>query len=200
MSKKTTTIQPTDNQLAAQTATGIHPKKFGLWIFMVSVVMLFGALTSAYIVRRAEGNWHTFELPTVFFWSTLVILLSSVTMHWAYLSAKKDNITQLKIGILLTSLLGFAFMVLQWYGWKALVAMEVFFAFDNPSGSFLYVISGLHGAHLLSGVVYLYIILWASFRLKIHSKSLVRLEMCASYWHFLGLLWLYLFVFLWIYR
>ncbi|GAB4331655.1 MAG: cytochrome c oxidase subunit 3 [Flammeovirgaceae bacterium] len=193
-------IHPTDTQLITKTSTGIHPKKFGMWLFMVSVVMLFGSLTSAYIVRRAEGNWHTFELPVVFYYSTVVILLSSATMHWSYLSAKKDELGKLKAGILITSILGFVFMTMQWFGWKALTDMEVFFAFDNPSGSFLYVISGLHGLHILSGVVYLFIILFASFRYEVHSKSLVRLEMCASYWHFLDLLWVYLFVFLWLYR
>jgi cytochrome c oxidase subunit 3 len=193
-------IHPTDTQLVAKTSTGMHPKKFGMWLFMVSVVMLFGSLTSAYIVRRAEGNWHTFELPSVFYYSTIVILLSSATMHWSYLSAKKDDLGKLKIGIVLTSILGFAFMLMQWFGWKALTSMDVFFSFDNPSGSFLYVISGLHGLHILSGVVYLFIILFATFRYQVHSKSLVRLEMCASYWHFLDLLWVYLFVFLWLYR
>jgi cytochrome c oxidase subunit 3 len=119
-------------------------------------------------------------------------------MHWAYISAKRDNLQMLKIAMFITTLLGIGFLVGQWYSWVALVDMKVFFAgsYSNPSGSFLYVITGLHAFHLITGIVFLAIILGASFQYKIHSKSMVRMEMCATYWHFLDILWLYLFAFL----
>ena len=173
----------------------MHPKKFALWLFIVSVVMVFAGLTSAFIVRQAEGNWLDFELPSIFWVNSAVIVLSSLTMHWAYLSAKKDRLDQLKLALGITTALGFAFLVGQWYSWVALVDMDVYFV-GNPAGSFLYVLTGLHAIHLISGVIFMIIVLISSFRYKIHSKRMTTLEMCATYWHFLGGLWLYLFMFL----
>jgi cytochrome c oxidase subunit III len=173
----------------------MHPKKFGMWLFMASVMMLFISLTSAYIVRQAEGNWLYFELPAIFMISTMVIVASSVTMQWAYFAAKKDNIETVKLMVVLTTALGLGFVVLQYLGWKDLVAHSVYLV-GNPSGSFLYIITGLHALHLISAVVYLLIVLYSTFRFKVHSKNLAQIEMCTTYWHFLGVLWVYLFVFL----
>ncbi len=177
----------------------MNPKKFAMWLFIGSVVMLFASLTSAYIVRQAEGNWLYFELPGILTVSTVVILLSSVTMQWAYWAAKKDSLQMVRTLVLTTSLLGVSFLVLQFYGWKDLVANQVFLV-GNPSGSFLYVITGLHGLHIISAIVFLLIVLIAAFRFKVHAKKLLQIEMCTTYWHFLGGLWLYLFVFLLLYR
>ncbi len=177
----------------------MNPKKFAMWLFIGSVGMLFAALTSAYIVRQAEGNWLYFDLPQIFTISTVVIVLSSITMQWAYWSAKKDNLSMVKIMVTITSLLGLVFLVLQVEGWKALVAEQVYLV-GNPSGSFLYIISGLHGLHLLSAVIFLLIVLVSTYRYKVHSQNLSQIEMCTTYWHFLGGLWLYLFVFLLLYR
>lgn len=177
----------------------MHPQKFGMWIFMASVFILFMALTSAYIVRRAEGNWVFFELPSLFYSTTVVIILSSITMQWAYFAAKKDNLERVKILVTFTSLLGLVFLVGQFLGWRELITNRIFLV-GNPSGSFVYIISGLHGVHLISAVVFLLIVLYSTFNYKVHSKNLARIEMCTTYWHFLGGLWLYLFVFLILYR
>lgn len=177
----------------------MNPKKFAMWLFIGSVVMLFASLTSAYIVRQAEGNWLYFELPGILTVSTVIILLSSVTMQWAYWSAKKDKLQLVKTMVSITTLLGVTFLVLQFLGWKDLVASQVYLV-GNPSGSFLYVITGLHGLHIISAIVFLIIVLLATFRLRVHSKNLLQIEMCTTYWHFLGGLWLYLFVFLLLYR
>ncbi|TAH19131.1 MAG: cytochrome oxidase subunit III [Cytophagales bacterium] len=176
----------------------MHPKKFALWLFIVSIVMIFAGLTSAYLVKQADGGWLLFELPFIFYVSSALILLSSVTMHWAYVSAKKDNFASTKLAMSITVVLGIAFLVTQLMGWNDLVKLGVFFAGSqaNPAGSFLYVFSGLHGLHLVSGLIFLIIILVAVFRYQIHGKSMVRMEMCATYWHFLDLLWIYLLVFL----
>lgn len=173
----------------------MNPKKFALWLFMVSVVMVFAGLTSAYIVRQSEGNWLEYDLPEIFWITSGIALLSSITLHWAYYSARKDNFSNLKIGMVLTVLLGIAFLVGQWYSWVAMVDREVFFV-GNPSGSFLYVFTGLHAVHLISGVIFLIIVLISTFRLKVHSQALISMEMATTYWHFLGGLWLYLFMFL----
>ncbi|HEY0654773.1 MAG TPA: cytochrome c oxidase subunit 3 [Chryseosolibacter sp.] len=183
----------------AKAQVGMNPKKFALWLFMVSVIMIFGALTSAYIVRQAEGNWLDFEMPTMFWITSGLILASSITMHWAYFSAKKDNHEMAKVAMSVTVILGVGFLVGQWLGWKELVANGIYLVgreSNGVSGSFMYVISGLHGLHVISGVIFLLVVLVNVFRLKIHSKKLGQIEMCTTYWHFLDGLWLYLFVFL----
>lgn len=173
----------------------MNPKKFAMWLFIVTVIMVFGALTSAYIVRQAEGNWTFFDLPQLFWVNTVIIIVSSLTMHWAYRSAKKDNLESVKIATIITTILGLAFMIGQFLAWKDLVSNKIYLV-GNPSGSFVYIISGLHGLHVVGGVVFLLILLSSALRFKVHSKSLNQIEMCATYWHFLGGLWLYLFLFL----
>ncbi|MEM6845165.1 MAG: cytochrome c oxidase subunit 3 [Bacteroidota bacterium] len=178
-----------------QPILSMHPQKFALWLFIVTVVMIFAAFTSAYIVRRAEGNWLDFELPALFGITSGIILLSSISMHWAYISAKKDQITQLRIALISTLVLGIAFLIGQFSAWEALVDMEVFFV-GNPAGSFVYVLSGVHGLHIVSAVIFLIVVVVKAFRYRIHSKRMDTMEMCVTYWHFLDGLWLYLFLFL----
>lgn len=177
----------------------MHPKKFAMWLFIGSVAMLFAAFTSAYIVRQAEGNWLYFDLPNLFYVTSGIILLSSVTLQWAYWEAKKDNLDRVKLLVGITSFLGVAFLVGQVMAWSELVDHSVYLV-GNPSGSFIYILTGLHGAHLISGIAFLLIVLNSTFKFKIHSKNLAQMEMCLTYWHFLGGLWLYLFVFLILYR
>jgi cytochrome c oxidase subunit III len=159
----------------AEQPIAMHPKKFALWLFIVSTVMVFAALTSAYIVRQAEGNWLEFDLPNMLFYSTVIIAISSGTMHWAYLSAKKDDLNSLKLAMGITTVLGIAILTVQWYSLVDLVDRDVYFV-GNPAGSFLYVFTGLHALHLISGVIFLIIVLISSFRYQIHSKSMNRLE------------------------
>ncbi|GAB3322286.1 cytochrome c oxidase subunit 3 [Larkinella ripae] len=173
----------------------MNPKKFILWLFVVSIVMLFAAMTSAYLVRRAEGNWLEFDMPPIFWYSTVVLVISSASMHWAYRAAKKDDFGVLRTAISVTFAFGLAFLVMQFLGWKDLVAQNVFFV-GNPSGSFMYVFTGLHAFHLVSGLLVILFALRAAFRLKIHAKNLTQIEICATYWHFLDILWVYLFGFL----
>lgn len=178
-----------------QKPLSMHPKKFALWLFMITVIMIFAALTSAYIVRQAEGNWLVFELPTELWITSGIIVLSSISMQWSYFAAKKDELGQVKIGLIITTVLGVAFLIGQLYAWNALVDHDVFFV-GNPSGSFLYVLTGVHGLHLVSGIIFLIIVLTSTLRFKVHAKNLTQIEMCTTYWHFLGGLWIYLFIFL----
>jgi len=188
-----------DNKLREEkSATGLHPLKFVLWLIIISIIMMFAAFTSAYIVRREEGNWLEFDLPNILLINTAVIVLSSFSMQWAYSSAKHNNLARLKLLLVLTIGLGIAFLVGQWNGWAALVADNIYFggAGSNPAGSFLYVLTGLHGFHLITGLIFLAVVLWSSFRYSVHSKNLLRIQLCTIYWHFLGGLWLYLYIFL----
>jgi len=183
----------------ARKPLGMNPKKFALWLFMVSIGMLFAALTSAYIVRQAEGNWMMFDLPPLFWVNTIIILTSSVTMHAAYLAARNNKTDMVKVLVGATLALGVAFLIGQWMAWEQLLAENVHLVGINASavsGSFVYVLSGLHGAHIISGIVFLLIVLVSAYRLTIHSGNLLQIEMCTTYWHFLDGLWLYLFVFL----
>lgn len=181
----------------AKVQVGMNPKKFALWLFMVSVIMIFGALTSAYIVRQADGNWMEFEMPSMFFVTTGLIVVSSLTMHISYLMSKRENIEISKVALIVTTILGIGFLVGQVMGYQQLIGNGVHLVGRDSSavsGSFMWIIFGLHGAHVISGVIVLMVSLVALFRNKINRNN--TLEMCATYWHFLGGLWLYLFVFL----
>ena len=174
----------------------MHPKKFALWLFIVSIVMLFAALTSAYIVKQSDGNWLSFQLPGIFGVTTVIILLSSASMHLAYLAAKKDMLDRVKWMLLVTVVLGLVFLVGQYLSWAKLVENNIYFVSNYASGSFIYVFTGLHALHLVSGIIFLLITFISSLRMNVHSKRLVQLEMCMTYWHFLGGLWVYLYLFL----
>lgn len=185
-----------------KTITGLHPLKFTLWLLIMSIIMMFAAFTSAYIVRKEEGNWLLFDLPQSLLVNTVVIAISSVAMQWAYISAKKDNLNSLKIALVGTLALGIAFLIGQWNVWGELVSNKIFFGGPtaNPSGSFMYVLTGVHGFHLVTGLIFLIIVLISALRYKVHSKKLIQIELCTTYWHFLGALWVYLYVFLAVYN
>ena len=172
-----------------------RPVKFVLWLFILSSIMAFAGLTSAYIVRQAEGNWKIFELPSMFYYTTAIILLSSASMHWAYLSAKKFDLQRQKIALWLSFILGIGFLVGQYEGWKQLVDSKVFFA-GNPAESFVYVISGFHGAHIIAGLIFMIAALVGVHNNINQTKNIFRMELCSIFWHFIDILWIYLFVFL----
>ena len=182
--------------------TNVNPVKFTVWLFIISITMMFAAFTSAYIVRRSEGNWQDFALPANMLVNTILLVLSSVALQYGFFAAKKDNLKAVKLAVIVTFALGVAFLVGQWNAWSELVDNKIFFggATANPSGSFLYVLTGVHGFHLVTGLIYLIIVLISTFKFRVHSKNLVQLEMCTTYWHFLGALWVYLYIFLILYK
>ena len=182
--------------------TNVSPLKFTVWLFIVSITMMFAAFTSADIVRRSEGNWQDFALPANMLINTILLVLSSIALQYGYFAAKRDNLKALKIALFITFALGVAFLIGQWNAWGELVDNKIFFGGStaNPSGSFLYVLTGVHGFHLVTGLIYLIIVLISTFKFKVHSKKMLQLEMCTTYWHFLGALWVYLYLFLNIYK
>ncbi len=175
----------------------IHPLKFALWAACASIVMLFGAFTSAYVVRQGAGNWLEFRLPDVFFYSTIVILLSSLTLHSSYRSFLKGKKGMYKSLLAVSFILGLAFIVMQYMGWIALKDIGVELV-GNPSGSFVYVISGVHAAHVLGGIAAILIALIQAFSLKfrVSEARKLRFDLTLTYWHFVDLLWVYLFLFM----
>jgi cytochrome c oxidase subunit 3 len=173
----------------------MHPKKFAMWLFIISVTMIFASLTSAYIVKKAEGDWLIVNFPSLFNVTSVLIVLSSISMHFSYIAAKRNNLTSIRIGLVITGLLAIGFVIGQYMSWTQLVNQDVFFV-GNAAGSFIYIFTGLHALHLIGGVIFLAIVLVNAFKYKVHSKSMAQIEMCTTYWHFLGGLWLYLYLFL----
>jgi cytochrome c oxidase subunit 3 len=173
-----------------------------LWIGIVSIVMLFAGLTSAYVVRAQNGNWQVFDLPPILIISTAIIITSSLTMMLAQRAIKKDNNQLTSIYLFLTLLLGFSFFYTQFYGWRELSQQGIYFAgkYSNASGSFLIVIAFLHLAHMVGGLIALTVSLTKSLLKKYSSSDSLGIELTAIYWHFLDILWVYLFLFLYFYR
>lgn len=181
----------------------MNPKKFMMWLFIVSITMIFASMTSAYIFKQADARWLTFDLPEVLAYSSVIIAISSIFMQASYFFAKKDELGKTKISLLITLVLGIVFLLMQWEGWAKLVEMGIYVGgVDktgqpvNVAGSFVYVLTGLHAFHLITGIVFLAVLTWATFRYQVHSKSTTQIEMCVIYWHFLGGLWIYLYFFL----
>jgi cytochrome c oxidase subunit 3 len=168
-----------------------------LWFGMISIVMLFGGLTSAVIVRKGDGNWEHFEMPDAFLWSTIIIVLSSLTFIATNFFAKKDNQNGLKGSLALTFLLGTLFVVFQFEGYEQLYNQGVYFTGKghNASGSYLYIVSWAHLAHLAGGLISLLVVLFNAFKGKYNSKNLLGLQLSSTYWHFLGGMWVYLYIF-----
>jgi cytochrome c oxidase subunit 3 len=172
----------------------IHPHKFALWVAMGSISMMFAGLTSAYIVREAQGNWLYYKLPVIFWVSTGTILLSSVTMHLGVKAFKEREMVKYRMLITATLLLGFLFGLFQWIGFNQLYAHNIRVN-GNPSESFLFIITGLHLVHILGGIIALLIVFFRAFRTRIKIYNATGLEVVANYWHFVDVLWIYLFVF-----
>ena len=169
-----------------------------LWISMISMAMIFAGLTSAYVVRKAEGNWLEFEFPIWFYISTVLIILSSFTINWAKKSIKNDELEKAKKGFKYTIILGLAFALSQYITWEALYTNGVYFTGpgSNASGSFLYVITLMHLFHIGGGLVALAFTTFKASRGAYSSNNYLGVELCAIFWHFLDFLWLYLFLFL----
>lgn len=179
-----------------QLPLAMNPKKFILWLFIVTIVMLFAAWTSAYIVAQAEGAGGPISLPSLFGYTTGLLLLSSISMHLAYRAAKKDQLGLLRIFSTITFILGIGFLAGQLLGFEQLIASNVYFVGGSAVDSFTYVLPFMHGLHIVAGLLFLLVILVQSFRYKVHSKNILSMELCATFWHFLDGLWLYLFLFL----
>ena len=169
-----------------------------LWVSIVAMVMVFGSLTSGYFVSRGSGKWLYFELPQLFYISTAIIMLSSVTMNWTLSAAKKNQLKNIKIASLLTILLGLAFAITQFKAWGYLVEQKIFFTgqTSSNSGSYLYILTGLHLAHLAFGLVALLVVWVKSLLHRYNSENLLGIRLCAIFWHFLDILWICLFLFL----
>ena len=173
-----------------------------LYVGIVSIVMLFAGLTSAYVVRADNGNWLVFQLPGITILSTAIIVSSSLSLWLAQWAIRRDKFRLTSLALFVTLVLGISFFFTQYEGWKQLTAQGIYFIgkYSNASGSFLYLIALVHLAHMLGGILALLVSFTKSLLKRYSSADYLGLELTAIYWHFLDLLWVYLFLFLYFYR
>lgn len=177
--------------------------KLLLLFAMVSMTMMFAGLTSAFVVSKSRLDWlKNFELPTAFFYSTAVIIACSVTFHLAKKAIQKDDRSATTSFLLITLALGILFVVLQFRGFGQIVEQGYYFTGteSNITTTFLYVVTVAHLAHLAGGLISLLIIIYNHFKQKYNSTQTLGIELGTMYWHFLDLLWVYLFLFLYFFK
>src|ERR1700761_9512325 len=172
----------------------IHPHKFTLWVALGSIIMMFAGLTSAYIVKRDQPGWTTFSIPKAFWYSTAVILASSLTIQMALKAFKDREMQRYRNLLTTTAILGILFVILQWMGFRQIWNTGITFR-GSGGGQFLYIIAGLHAVHVLGGILALVIMIGKAFVSKVRNYNSVPVELMSTYWHFVDLLWIYLLIF-----
>ena len=177
--------------------------KLILLFAMVSMTMMFAGLTSAFVVSKSRVDWlKDFELPTAFYYSSIVIIACSVTFHLAKKSIQKDNKSATTTFLFATLALGILFVILQFMGFDQIVQQGYYFTGSESSitTTFLYVVTVVHLIHLVGGLISLLIIIYNHFKQKYNSSQTLGIELGAMYWHFFDFLWIYLFVFLYFFK
>lgn len=172
----------------------IHPHKFILWVAIGSIIMMFAGLTSAYIVKREQPGWTTYTTPLAFYYSTAVILISSLTIFLAGKSFTERRMIRYRKMLAATLILGLVFILLQWLGFRHLWLTGTTFH-GSGAGQFLYIIAGLHALHVFGGVIALFVLWLRAKNTRIRSYNMVPVDVVSTYWHFVDLLWIYLFIF-----
>ena len=172
----------------------IHPHKFSLWVGIGAIVMMFAGLTSAYIVKREQPGWTSFVMPIAFYYSMAVMLISSATIFLAGKSFKERRMIRYRKLVGATAILGLVFVLLQFLGFRHLWLSGITLH-GSGAGQFLYIIAGLHGVHVLGGVIALLNLWLRAGNTRIRSYNVVPVEVVSTYWHFVDLLWVYLFIF-----
>ncbi len=178
-------------------------KKMMLWFGMISIAMTFAGLTSAYVVSKSRPDWaKDLELPPAFMFSTLAIIASSITFHLAKLALKKGHRNQANALLLATLGLGLAFVTLQFVGYQQMIDAGYFFtgATSNIAMSFIYIISFLHVLHVIAGLIVLLVVIYNHFKEKYDAKNMLGFELGLNFWHFLDIIWVYLFLFFYFFR
>lgn len=173
----------------------LHPLKYGMWIALTSIVMMFAGFSSAFIVKRSQANWLAFDVPLIFWYSAAVIILSSVTIRLSQKAFIDRNIRKYKNYMLITLVLGLLFVLFQYIGFSDLWSQGITIT-RNVSFSFLYVLVGVHALHVIGGIVALLVLYIKSLSARRRQYSSVPIDLMNTYWHFVDFLWLYLLLFL----
>jgi len=177
-------------------------KKMLLWFAIISMIMVFAGLTSGYIVSKSRPDWKTLEMPSAFFISTALMLVSSATFFLAKKSMQKGNRNATTMYLLVTLGLGILFIVFQFEGFKDLIATGLYPTgpTSNITTQFLYAFVMVHLAHLIGGMISLLTVIYNHFKQKYNASQTLGIELGAMFWHFLDFLWLYLFLFLYFFK
>ena len=171
--------------------------RVGVWVAMASILMLFVALTSAYIVRSASAtDWRPVAMPKVLWLSTALIIISSLTIEVARRSLKQQRNSVYVRWLMVTAALGLGFLGSQIFAWRQLARQGVYLA-SNPFSSFFYLLTAAHGLHLLGGLCALAYLLMRTSKAAAHVDSELKrigaVEAATTYWHFMDVLWIGLF-------
>ncbi|QNK62515.1 cytochrome c oxidase subunit 3 [Pedobacter sp. PAMC26386] len=178
-------------------ATSFKAKKFVLWLFVVSSTIMFGGFTSYYIVFAAsKGKGHGLVLPDVFMYSTAVLVLSSICLFFAAKAVRQQNLQTQKIFLWSTMILGIAFGYLQVDAWSALYQSGATLVNNNAAISTIYIVSGMHLLHIFAGLCFILNSLWGAYSKIPKENAVYRIEIASIFWHFIDILWIYLYVFL----
>ena len=184
-----------------------HPYNVLLTLVLFGITVLFLSFSAAFIYSRVQSELPPIKLPLIFIFNTLILLGSSATMVWAKKSYLADNTRNYQRALMATILLSLIFLLLQFLGWRALFQQEIFLS-SNNSASYLYVISGLHFAHVIGGLPFLGLFLFKAYKQMREPVSVLvyfsdpekrlKLRLLTIYWHFIDGLWIYLVLFFWI--
>lgn len=185
-------------------ALDVNRYRIGVCVALASIVMMFTSLSSAYIVRAGTSNdWYPVAVPPMLFLSTVLILVSSGTLEVARRKLKSAVVGGSSLWLMTTALLGVAFLVSQVIAWKQLSGQGIYVA-SNPHGSFFYLLTVAHAVHLFGGLVaLLYLIVRTRHVARVavvDAKRRAVADAVSIYWHFMDVLWIYLFVLLFFWR
>mgnify|MGYP001560319068 FL=1 len=173
-----------------------------LWVSMISMVMFFAGLTSAYVISMKRDDWVSFDLPLAFYISTILIIASSFTLFFSQKFLKKDKRQLSLIFVILTLILGTGFVWQQYVGFNQLKSSGLFFTGPEStvSTSFIIGITFMHVLHILAGLLVLLVVIYNHYKYKYKSDNMLGFELGAIFWHFVDLLWIYLFFFFYFIR
>lgn len=188
----------------SETVASNERYRIGMWVALAAILMMFTSLSSAYIVRAASANdWRPIAMPRVLLLSTALIVLSSLTLETARRKLKRDLASSYKGWLFISTLLGFGFLLSQLWAWRQLVRQGIYIV-SNPHSSFFYLLTGTHAVHLLGGLLALAFLLVRARNSMANEPSRPRQQAVAGavtlYWHFMDVLWIYLFVLLFFWR
>ncbi|RUV67214.1 MAG: cytochrome-c oxidase [Mesorhizobium sp.] len=169
--------------------------KIGLGVFLAVVGCLFALFTSAYFMRMALSDWQALPLPRVLWFNTGVLVLSSIALRCASVAARRGQIDTVRLGLVTAGLTALAFLIGQLVAWRELTA-DGYLLTANPANSFFYLITGMHGLHLLGGLVGLSRTTAGAWNGARPERLRLSVELCAMYWDFLLFVWLAIFALL----
>jgi cytochrome c oxidase subunit 3 len=169
--------------------------QIGTWVLLTAVIMLFAGLTSAYIVLRGVPSWQNIELPYLLWPNTAILLLSSLAVEISKRAIRRNDVESMRRWLIVGGVLGFGFLAGQLAAWRQLVNAGVYLPSTQQS-SFFYILTGLHGLHLLGGIVALGIVLGMALKNHLSAFRYEPLSLAATYWHVMDALWIYLFLLL----